>query len=122
MRRDLLHYESRQQPLLTRKAFAKRMARNLGASALLIGVSLFAGMVGYHYYEGMNWTDAYVNASIILSGMGPMTPLETTGGKLFAGSYALYSGLALILATGLIFAPVVHRLLHRFHLESDQRG
>jgi hypothetical protein len=121
MRRHLLHYESRQQPLLSRKAFAKRMARNLGASALLIGVSLFGGMAGYHYYEGMNWTDAYVNASMILSGMGPVTPLETTGGKLFAGSYALYSGLALILATGLIFAPVVHRVLHRFHLESEQR-
>jgi hypothetical protein len=70
----------------------------------------------------MPWIDAYVNASMILSGMGPVTELKTTAGKLFAGSYALYSGLALILATGVIFAPVVHRLLHKFHLESERQG
>lgn len=121
-RRHLLDYESRHLPLLSRKAFAKRLAGNLGASAILIGLSLLGGMAGYRYFEGMMWIDAFANASMILSGMGPLTPLETRGGKLFAGFYALYSGLALILATGLIFAPVVHRLLHRFHLESEKRG
>jgi hypothetical protein len=102
---------------LSRRAFAKRVARNFGMASLLIGLSLLGGMLGYRYFEGMSWIDAFANASMILSGMGPLTPLETFGGKLFAGFYALYSGLALILATGILFAPVVHRLLHRFHLE-----
>jgi hypothetical protein len=102
---------------LSRRAFAKRLARNFGMASLLIALSLLAGMLGYRHFEGMEWIDAFANASMILSGMGPLTPLETFGGKLFAGFYALYSGLALILATGILFAPVVHRLLHRFHLE-----
>jgi hypothetical protein len=67
----------------------------------------------------MGWVDAFANAAMILSGMGPLSPPQTTGGKLFAGLYALYSGLALIVATGIILAPVVHRLLHRFHVESE---
>jgi hypothetical protein len=74
-------------------------------------------MAGYRYLERMEWIDAFANASMILSGMGPLTPLQTWGGKLFAGLYAMYSGLALILAAGLILAPVVHRVLHRFHVE-----
>lgn len=77
-------------------------------------------MAGYHHFEGMEWIDAFVNAAMILSGMGPLTPLQTWGGKLFAGIYALYSGLALIFATGIIFAPIVHRLFHRFHLASEK--
>ena len=118
----LLRFESRHEPLLSRWAFARRLARNLAASMALIGLSLAGGMAGYHYFEGMSWTDAYVNASMILSGMGPVTTLQTNGGKLFAGSYALYSGLALIFVTGLIISPIVHRLLHRFHLESSRHG
>ena len=121
-KRGLLGYESRHQPLLSRKAFARRLATSFGAATLLIGLSLLGGMVGYRYFEGMEWIDAFANAAMILSGMGPLTPLQTWGGKLFAGLYALYSGLALILATGLIFAPVVHRVLHRFHLESEREG
>jgi hypothetical protein len=93
------------------------MAKSFGAASLLIGLSLIAGMLGYRYFEGMSWIDSFANASMILSGMGPLTPLETSGGKLFAGFYALYSGLALIMATGILFAPLVHRFLHRFHLE-----
>jgi len=88
---------------------------------VLIGLSLGGGMAGYHFFEGMSWIDAYVNASMILSGMGPVTTLQTDSGKIFAGSYALYSGLALIFVTGLIISPIVHRLLHRFHLESSRR-
>ena len=83
---------------------------------------MLAGMAGYRYFEGMDWIDAFANASMILSGMGPLTPLQTAGGKLFAGFYALYSGLALIMATGILLAPVVHRLLHRFHVEAPNRG
>ena len=117
----LLRFESRHEPVLSRLAFARRLARNLAASAALIVLSLAGGMAGYHYFEEMSWIDAYVNASMILSGMGPVTTLQSDGGKIFAGSYALYSGLALIFATGLIISPIAHRLLHRFHLESSRR-
>ncbi len=116
-KRAFLNYETKHQPLLSHRAFAKRLARSFAAASLLIGLSLLGGMLGYRHFEGMEWIDAFANASMILSGMGPLTPLDTSGGKLFAGFYALYSGLALILATGILFAPVVHRLLHQFHLE-----
>ena len=121
-KRFILGYESKHQPLLSRKSFALRVARSFAASALLIGVSLFAGMLGYRWTEGMDWLDAFANAAMILSGMGPLGPLQTPGGKLFAGCYALYSGLVLILAAGLLFAPIVHRMLHRFHLDSDKKN
>jgi hypothetical protein len=120
-KRFLLGYEAKHQPLLSRKAFAMRLARSFAASALLIGVSLFVGMLGYRCTEGMDWLDAFVNAAMILSGMGPVGPLQTSGGKLFAGCYALYSGLVLILAAGLLFAPIVHRMMHRFHLDADKK-
>jgi hypothetical protein len=116
-----LSFESKHRPLLSRWAFAKRLARHFGAASVLIGISLLGGMVGYHYFERMEWIDAFANASMILSGMGPLAPLQTWGGKLFAGCYALYSGLALIVTTGIMFGPVVHRLLHRFHLESEPK-
>jgi hypothetical protein len=117
----LFRYESKHQPLLSRAAFARRLARNFAAASLLIGVSLLAGMAGYHWLEGMAWIDAFANAAMILSGMGPLAPLQTWGGKLFAGLYALYSGLVLIVAAGIVFAPVVHRLLHSFHVETEAR-
>ncbi len=75
-------------------------------------------MVGYHHFENLSWVDAFANAAMILSGMGPLTALQTNFGKLFAGFYALFSGLAFIIIIGIIFAPVVHRFLHKFHLES----
>jgi hypothetical protein len=109
--------ESRHQPLLSKKAFAKRLAMSFGTASLFIGVSLLGGMAGYHFLEGLSWIDAFVNAAMILSGMGPLDALKTWGGKLFAGLYALYSGLAVILAAGILLTPVVHRLLHRFHLD-----
>jgi len=77
-------------------------------------------MIGYRSCEGMEWIDAFANASMILSGMGPLEPLKTWGGKLFAGCYALYSGLALIVATGVILAPVLHRVLHNFHVATEK--
>jgi hypothetical protein len=118
----LLRYESKHQPLISRQAFVRRLARNFTAATVLIGLSLIGGMVGYHYLEGMAWIDAFANASMILSGMGPLGTLQTWGGKLFAGLYALYSGLALVLATGIVFAPVVHRMLHQFHLEDEKKS
>lgn len=77
-------------------------------------------MLGYHVLEGLSWIDSFLNASMLLSGMGPMMEPKTYGGKLFAGLYALYSGLVIIMVAGITFAPVVHRLFHRFHLETDQ--
>jgi hypothetical protein len=113
----LLKLETRTQPLLSRRAFAGRLAKSFGAAPALIFVSLLAGMAGYHWLEGMSWIDAYANAAMILSGMGPLDAPKTFEGKLFAGTYALYSGLAVILAAGILFTPVIHRMLHQFHLE-----
>ena len=114
-------YERHGQPLLSRRLFVRRVVRSLAAGALIITVSLSVGMLGYHWLENMRWIDAFANAAMILSGMGPLEPLKTDGGKLFAGLYAIYSGLAVILIAGVVFAPVVHRFLHRFHLELDSR-
>jgi hypothetical protein len=111
-------YERRKAPLLPWPAFLIRVARHVGFGILIIAVSLGVGMLGYHYFEGMLWIDAFANASMILSGMGPFGPLQTDAGKLFAGLYALFSGLAFITTAGIILAPVAHRLIHKFHLES----
>jgi hypothetical protein len=117
--RRVLGFERKHQPLASRGEFAKRMVGSFALSSTLIGLSLFGGMAGYHHFENMSWIDAFANASMILSGMGPLAPLQTWNGKAFAGLYALYSGLMLILAMGIVIAPIVHRVLHRFHLESD---
>ena len=104
---------------LSRTKFVRRLTDHILAALFFLGMSLFVGMAGYHYLEKLPWIDAFANASMILSGMGPLNPLNSPSGKLFAGSYALYSGLAVIVVVGLILSPVVHRLLHRFHLQSD---
>jgi hypothetical protein len=101
--------------------FLARVARSVLVAFSLIAASLFVGMLGYHAFEGMAWIDAFVNAAMILSGMGPVTELHTTGGKIFAGCYAIYSGLALITFAAILLAPLAHRFLHRFHIEvADQ--
>jgi hypothetical protein len=120
MKKRLFHYEARHRPLLSRAAFFWRLTVHFVAASLFIGGSLLGGMIGYRYFERMSWIDAFANAAMILSGMGPLTSLQTWGGKLFAGFYALYSGLAVIVAMGIILGPVVHRMLHRFHLESEK--
>ncbi len=120
-KRRFFKLETRRQPLLSRRAFAGRVAASFGAASGLIAVSLLAGMIGYHVLEGLAWIDAFVNAAMILSGMGPLDPPKTWGGKLFAGLYALHSGLAVILAAGILITPVVHRMLHQFHLEDAGR-
>jgi hypothetical protein len=109
--------EHRHQSLLPRPLFVRRMALwGIAAGAVLVG-SLALGVCGYHFIEGLPWIDALLNASMILGGMGPVNPLRSTAGKLFASFYALYSGLAIISIAGLLLAPLVHRLLHKFHLE-----
>jgi len=88
------------------------------AAALVLG-SLLAGMAGYARYEGLGWRDAFLNAAMLLGGMGPVEAPHTEGGKLFAGLYALYAGLVFLVAVGIVLAPVVHRLLHKFHWDAD---
>jgi hypothetical protein len=108
-------FEHRTQPLVPRLRFLGRFLRSLILGFGIIGVSLACGMVGFHQLEHMPWVDAFLNASMLLSGMGPLGPPATYAGKIFAGSYALYSGFVVILASGIVFAPVVHRMMHRFH-------
>ena len=98
------------------------MARAIGLAMLLILPSLAVGMAGYRYFEGMSLTDAFLNASMILSSMGPAEPLKTQGGKIFAGLFALYSGLVVVIATGFVLAPIFHRVLHKFHVETTRGG
>ncbi len=103
--------------LATRAVFLRRLRDNAGIAGVLVLVSLAIGMIGYHWLGGLGWIDAFENASMILSGMGPVDNLTASSAKIFAGIYALYSGLALIASAGFLFTPIAHRLLHRFHLE-----
>ena len=114
-------FEQRKKPLLPRRAFYARVARSVALALAIVMVSLGIGMAGYRGFEGLSWLDAFLNAAMILSGMGPVTPMQTTGGKLFAGCYALFSGLALITTLAVIIAPLFHRFLHKFHMEADSR-
>lgn len=114
--------ERRHERLLPARAFARRMAVYAAFSLGLIGVSLVAGIAGYRGFEGMAWVDAFVNASMIMGGMGPMGELHTSAGKVFAGVYALYCGVVLLVSVGLLMAPLFHRFLHRFHLEIGDRS
>ena len=99
----------------------RRVLQNFAVSMALIGGSLTVGILGYRLTEGMSWIDAYLNAAMLLGGMGPVKPdLETRGGKIFAGLFALYSGMVVIAAASILLAPVFHRFVHRFHLEEDQ--
>jgi hypothetical protein len=105
--------------LLSPRLLAMRLLRSILFGAGLVVVSLAIGMWGYHRFEGQGWLDAFVNAAMILSGMDPLDHPRTDAGKLFSGLYAIYSGLALLIVAGVAFAPLVHRFLHRFHLEND---
>jgi hypothetical protein len=95
-----------------------RLARSGAIAAGLIAISLLIGVLGYHHFEGIGWMDAFLNAAMLLGGMGPVDRPTTSGGKLFAGLYALYCGLAVLVVAGVMLAPIAHRILHRFHMES----
>ena len=114
-------FERRPQRLLSRRRFAGRMLKAIGLWCMLAAVGLAIGMAGYAGFEGMSLTDSYFNAAMILSGMGPMGELKTAAGKIFAGSYAIFSGLLLIIATGFVLAPIFHRVLHHFHVERQEQ-
>jgi hypothetical protein len=112
-------YEHRNQSLLPRRAFLLRLTTHVGIAVGIIFGSLAMGVLGYHFLGGFAWIDALVNASMLLGGMGPVDALHTTAGKLFASFYALYYGMVFLVAVGIIFAPVFHRILHHFHLEAE---
>lgn len=114
-------YESRTHAPLSRHHFGRRLLLHfLGASVLVLG-SLAIGMAGYAYFEYLPWRDAFLNAAMLLGGMGPVESPSTSGGKIFAGLYALYAGLVFLVAAAILVAPVVHRLLHKFHWKADQQ-
>ncbi len=115
-----MSYESRKVPPLTHRAFMHRMAWHALVSALLALASLLFGMSGYAYFEKLEWRDAFLNAAMLLGGMGPVNAPVTDGGKLFAGFYALYAGLVFLIVVGVMLAPILHRLLHKFHWEEDR--
>jgi hypothetical protein len=110
-------YEHRSEPLLPRKLFAFRLLWHSLVALGIIVFSLLIGIFGYHYAAGFAWLDALVNASMILGGMGPVNEIQNVPGKLFASFYALYAGIAFLVITGVLVAPVAHRFLHRLHLE-----
>ena len=110
-------YEHKTKPVVSSSAFAARMGRHLVLALGFTFISLLMGMVGYHYYEGLGWIDCFLNASMILGGMGEIDPIKTEGGKIFAGLYALYSGLWMIASMGVLIAPVFHRILHGISVE-----
>ena len=113
-------FEHHRQPLASRLIFMMRMGRYLALSFCIIAGSLAIGVLGYHYTESLSWLDSLLNASMILGGMGPVDAIRTTPGKWFASFYALFAGMVLLVAVGVLIAPVFHRFLHRFHLEIDK--
>lgn len=113
-------FEHRSKKVLPRRHFLRRLARHGFFAFGLVLISLFGGMIAYHQLEGLPWVDSLLNASMILGGMGPVNSLQSEGAKLFASFYALYSGVLFLAASAILFAPLVHRLLHKFHVESDE--
>ena len=115
-------YEKHNEPILSRAKFLSRMALH-GTFALgILILSLLIGIVGYHFTENLSWIDALLNACMLLGGMGPVNPIQTIAGKLFASFYALFSGMVFLVAVGVLFTPLFHRFLHRFHLGLEEDG
>jgi hypothetical protein len=110
-------YEHKSMPLLPRRAFARRMAGHALFALAFVAGSLAIGILGYHHFERMPYIDSLLNACMLLGGMGPVGELHTVAGKLFASAYALFAGIGFLVVAGVLFAPVIHRFLHRFHLE-----
>jgi hypothetical protein len=113
-------YEGKEIRPLSQPHFIRRMVVHLAMAIGVVGVSAGIGMWGYSYFESLPWRDGFLNSAMLLGGMGPVNAPQSNGGKLFAAFYALYAGLIFIVVTGLTLAPVVHRLLHRFHWSDDQ--
>ncbi|MFM8745151.1 MAG: hypothetical protein ACKOED_00555 [Aestuariivirga sp.] len=120
--RRLYKFEKRAEPLASREVFYGRLGRNARWALAVVAASLLIGTGGYRFFEGMAWIDAFANAAMILSGMGPLGTLSSTGGKLFASFYAIASGLLLFVIAGLMLLPVYHRILHHFHVDDEEDG
>jgi len=114
-------YERLHQRLASPEVFRRRLVQSGIVGIVMVAISLVVGMAGYHWIESLDWLDSFLNAAMILSGMGPLHTPDTTAGKLFAGIYALYSGFAVLVIAAIAFAPVVHRVFHRFHIEEGPR-
>ncbi len=114
-------FEHHRQPLLPRRLFIRQLVRFALAAFVLVTGALLIGILGYHVLEGMPWINSILNAAMILGGMGPVDPLRTDAGKLFASFYALFSGIVFLVAVGVLVAPILHRLMHQFHLEAEQQ-
>ena len=114
-------FERHNEKLLSRRKFLIRLLKFGLISVVLILVSLVIGMAGYHIFEGLSWVDAFLNAAMLMGGMGPVNALQTDAGKIFAGVYALYCGMVLLIAVGIFAVPILHRFLHHFHLESEKK-
>jgi hypothetical protein len=112
-----MHYEHKSQALLPLEVFLRRVLIHFGIALAVIGGSLLAGMYGYHELGRMTWVDSFLNAAMILGGMGPIGDLPTDTAKIFAGIYALYAGLVFVVTAGIVVTPIAHRILHRMHLE-----
>ena len=110
-------YEHTRQRLVPLGVFLWRVAAHLGVALLVMGGSLLIGIVGYHNLAHMRWVDSFLNASMILGGMGPIGDLPNDTAKIFAGCYALYAGIVFIAVAGIVIAPVAHRILHRMHVD-----
>ena len=112
-------FERRNQKLAPLSVFVRRMAVSAAMAGILIAVALLIGIMGYHHIAQFDWVDSILEASMILGGMGPVNPLVTTGAKMFAAGYALFSGLVFIAIMGIVVAPITHRMLHQFHIDDE---
>jgi len=112
-------FEHHRQPLASRRHFARRLLKFAGYSCAFLSFSLLLGVAGYHGFCGLGWVDALLNASMILTGMGPVAPLPSDGAKIFASAYAVFSGVAFLTTFSILIAPILHRVLHRLHLNDD---
>ena len=115
-----MRFERHSQQLASPEVYRRRLAQSGFVGFVMVTVSLAMGMAGYGFFEGLGWVDSFENAAMILSGMGPLHNPDSTGGKLFAGIFALYSGFAVLVIAAVTFAPAVHRMLHRFHLQTEE--
>jgi hypothetical protein len=109
-------YEHFAKPLLPKKKFYFRVLLHTLSAFLLVFISLFIGILGYHFWGNLSYVDSLLNASMILGGMGPVNEMSTVTGKIFSSIYALFSGIIFLVIAGLLFAPVYHRFLHKFHI------
>ncbi len=111
--------ERKHEKLAPMSVFIRRMAASVMMAGILIAIALFIGIVGYHWIARFDWVDSILEAAMILGGMGPVNLLATTGSKIFASGYALFSGLVFIAIMGIVLAPVTHRMLHKFHIDEE---